>query len=333
MIPSELHDNLISNEPILADLFYSQEREIGIDLETTLGTSLGSSAYEAGDIYYEPSKRFFLIITGNDPLLRQNEIRTWNPVRSDTERGIYLHKVEGEVLTRVNRLFLVNESLKKDLESILTTTIKNIYNIFERNRNDIRFETLKKILPDEDMKRRISAHVVNTNPDLDYNPIIKESKDEELARSYPELFVSSDTTRLIMDAVLQRSTSPREKGLLKGIINRRMYPANSEIDLKNIVDFEVAMYTSLGHLLGMEKLILDVLDSEETETEMPDETTVDHETVIKEMLLTDGYITQEEMEDSLEDIYDSLFDRGVFFGINAPLEVIRALHTILFGAT
>lgn len=114
-----------------------------------------------------------------------------------------------------------------------------------------------------------------------------------------------------------------EKKILMGIFRREIYPAINKPTPVDINTTESETLAAYGHVLGLERMVTDVLA-------LPPNLREEAENVAKDMLYEDGLIGEYGLTRSLEDLYQDLIDQGIFTGGTASSDLINHLHQMQF---
>jgi len=114
-----------------------------------------------------------------------------------------------------------------------------------------------------------------------------------------------------------------EKKILLGIFQREIYPTIDKPASMDINTTESETLAAYGHVLGLERMVTDVLS-------LPPNLREEAETVAKDMLYEDGLIGEYGLTRSLEDLYQDLIDQGIFTGGTASADLINHLHQMQF---
>jgi hypothetical protein len=112
-----------------------------------------------------------------------------------------------------------------------------------------------------------------------------------------------------------------EKKILLGVLERTIYPTTEDNVPLDINSTEAETLSAYGHVLGLERVVTDVLS-------IPEELREESESLAKEMMLADGLIDASDMDTPLADLYEELIEKGIFTGGTASAGLINQLHQL-----
>ena len=113
----------------------------------------------------------------------------------------------------------------------------------------------------------------------------------------------------------------QEKKILIGTLERKVYPTIDKPPSLDINTTEAEALAAYGHVLGLERVVTDVLS-------MPPEAREEAEELAKDMLYENDLILDKDK--SLEEIYQDLISQGIFTGGTASAGLINHLHQMQF---
>ena len=113
----------------------------------------------------------------------------------------------------------------------------------------------------------------------------------------------------------------QEKKILIGTLERKVYPTTNKPPSLDINTTEAEALAAYGHVLGLERVVTDVLS-------MPPEAREEAEELAKDMLYENDLILDKDK--SLEEIYQDLISQGIFTGGTASAGLINHLHQMQF---
>lgn len=138
---------------------------------------------------------------------------------------------------------------------------------------------------------------------------------------YGAVIFSSHLTDALPTLQNLSSDIAREKKILIGTLERKVYPTTNKPPSLDINTTEAEALAAYGHVLGLERVVTDVLS-------MPPENREEAEELAKDMLYENDLIL--DRDKPLEEIYQDLISQGIFTGGTASAGLINHLHQMQF---
>jgi len=138
---------------------------------------------------------------------------------------------------------------------------------------------------------------------------------------YGTIIFSSHLTEALPTLQNLPSDIAQEKKILIGTLERKVYPTIDKPPSLDINTTEAEALAAYGHVLGLERVVTDVLS-------MPPEDREEAEELAKDMLYENDLILDKDK--SLEEIYQDLISQGIFTGGTASAGLINHLHQMQF---
>lgn len=314
------------------------------DFANTFGSALGSTAFTVGDVYYREDTQSFFLIIGIDPILTSNEISEW--VVDSTNLSDYydtiVYKVQDPIAINVlNRLYLISIIAKEDKDSV-RNAILDIYNRFAFARTELYVPTTSINIYQQienNQLTSLSRDIFNstsnsyidnqTNIDTSLATLFMDSRAvlAQLSAAYPELKKGIDVVNVLLNS-LTKNTSDTASIIIQKVANREIYPVTEDSYLSHVMDYEVSCYAALGHIMGLEMLVVEMLTVTATArvTVFSGAYSVSHDDIIKDLMFHDGIITSDQVSEDLSAVYTTLVSDGIFAGFSADVNIIHALR-------
>ncbi len=138
---------------------------------------------------------------------------------------------------------------------------------------------------------------------------------------YGTIIFSSHLTDALPTLQNLPSDIAQEKKILIGTLERKVYPTIDKPPSLDINTTEAEALAAYGHVLGLERVVTDVLS-------MPPGAREEAEELAKDMLYENDLILDKDK--SLEEIYQDLISQGIFTGGTASAGLINHLHQMQF---
>lgn len=138
---------------------------------------------------------------------------------------------------------------------------------------------------------------------------------------YGTIIFSSHLTEALPTLQNLPNDVAQEKKILIGTLERKVYPTIDKPPSLDINTTEAEALAAYGHVLGLERVVTDVLS-------MPPEIRGEAEELAKDMLYENDLISDQDRP--LEEIYQDLISQGVFTGGTASAGLINHLHQMQF---
>ena len=138
---------------------------------------------------------------------------------------------------------------------------------------------------------------------------------------YGTIIFSSHLTEALPTLQNLPNDVAQEKKILISTLERKVYPTIDKPPSLDINTTEAEALAAYGHVLGLERVVTDVLS-------MPPEIRGEAEELAKDMLYENDLISDQDRP--LEEIYQDLISQGVFTGGTASAGLINHLHQMQF---
>lgn len=355
-IPSWLNDLIVTDNttfPIRVKPFTNDTYKVpssdsyGVSggIGNTFGVAVGSTSFSIGDLYYCSKDQSIFLIVNINPSLEPYEIEEW--VLDDTGlaeyRDIEAYKIND--LTTINiisRLYLISVITATQDKGILHNTIIDLYNRFVYLRNEFLtvpddFNLYKEF--ENEPLTNLSKDIFNTTSNalfIDNIPNTTSSLEtfyssgsailQQFETAYPELRQSINIVYTLLQSLYKNQSYVSSKVLQK-VVDQAIYPISEDSYLSHLIDYEVSSYTALGHVIGYEMLVLEMLETPSIDrvTVFDGLYSVSHDELLKDLMYSDGLITADQLSTDLSALYTALVSEGLFAGFNADIQVIHSL--------
>lgn len=311
----------------------------------TFGIAVGSTSFSIGDMYYCDSNQNIYLIVNINPSLEPYEIEEWVTDEEGLEdyKELELYNVqEPSTINILSRLYLISLIASTSPKEILQNTIIDIYNRFVFLRTELINVTdglnIYRQFENAPLST-ISFDIFNTTSNalfIDNSPTSTSSIEtlftdgrttlKQLEAEYPELRQSINIVNTLLQSLYKNQSYVSSK-VLQAVVDHSIYPATDDTFLSHLIDYEVSSYTALGHLMGMEMLVTEMLETPvlSRTTVFDGSYSVSHDEIVKGLMYADGIITSAQISTDLSALYTVLVSEGLFAGFDADIRIIHSL--------